>query len=121
MSGFLAHLNELDLSGMVAYFADDVTAFVPTAQAELVSGKAELTDVFARFVAQAKAAGRTDLGIVPEKLTLHASEHLGIIHFQVRDPIARDVSRRTFVFRCDLEGWKIIHFHASDLTIPPVP
>jgi ketosteroid isomerase-like protein len=113
MAGFLAALNALDADGMVAFFTDDVTAFVPTAQPDRVEGREAVGKIFRDFVARTKAT-TPRLHLVPEDLQAEASGDLGMVTFNIRDAETRVVRRRTFLFRRVGSRWLICHFHASD-------
>lgn len=108
-------LNRLDLEGMAGFFADDITAFVPQAQAERAEGKPAVVEIFRRYVETTRATtSRTNL--VPEDLLIDVQGRTAIVSFHVRSADA--VARRTFVFREQDGRWLISHFHASNfLTI----
>lgn len=116
---FIDALNTLDLAGMTALFADDITAFVPTAQPDRVNGKAAVTAIYRAYVDRVRAGGPTG-HTVPEDLTVEASGDLGVVTFNVRDS-SGPVRRRTFVFRRTAGAWRISHFHASDFAAPRTP
>ncbi len=111
MLGFIDALNARDLERMTSAFADDVTAFVPTAQAHRVDGKVELSRIFAEFVAMSPTAEAKP--VIPTELVVHADRDMAVASFNVRDTASRRVNRRSFVFRRDGSRWLIIHFHAS--------
>jgi len=108
MNGFMTALNALDLEAMSAYFADDVTAFVPAARAERVEGKAALVEIFRGYVAQQK----TPTHLTPEDLRVDVARDVAVVTFQIRNPAV--TSRRTFVWRRYGNRWLIAHFHASN-------
>lgn len=116
MADFLAALNALDADRMAAFFTDDVTAFVPTAQPDRVEGRAAVSKIFRDFVARTKAT-TSRLHLVPEDLQAEASGRLGVVTFNIRDAEARVVRRRTFLFRHIGTRWLICHFHASDVAM----
>lgn len=116
---FIDALNTLDLAGMTALFADDITAFVPTAQPDRVNGKAAVTAIYRAYVDRARVGGPTGK-TVPEDLSVEASGDLGVVTFNVRDS-SGTVRRRTFVFRHTGGAWRISHFHASDFAAPRTP
>jgi len=117
MKDFIDALNALDVPRMSADFADDITAFVPTAQADRVEGKAAVTAIFQTFADRAKAAPRTTT--VPEDMHIEVSGSLAVVSFMVRAKPPLSTKRRTFVFRKVGTRWLISHFHASDLVSPP--
>jgi ketosteroid isomerase-like protein len=116
MSEFIDALNALDVPRMSADFADDITAFVPTAQADRVEGKAAVTAIFQTFADRARGAPRTTT--VPEDLRIEVSGSLAVVQFMVRAKAPLPTKRRTFVFRKVGTRWLISHFHASDLVSP---
>lgn len=114
LDGFLSALNALDVDRIASFFADDVTAFVPTAQGSRVDGKAALTEVFRAYCERTRETGsRTN--IVPEHLTVEQAGSVGIVTFEVPSPAS--VARRTFVFRNHDGRWLISHFHASNFAL----
>lgn len=111
LDGFLAALNALDVDRIASFFADDVTAFVPTAQGPRLDGRAALTEVFRAYCEKTReTSSRTN--IVPEHLTVEQAGSIGIVTFEV--PSSASVARRTFVFRKHSGRWLISHFHASN-------
>ena len=116
MTGFLDALNALDVPRMSADFADDITAFVPSAQVDRVEGKAAVTAIFRAFADRGKAAPKT--ASVAEDMRIEVSGSLAVVHFMVRDAAPPRIRRRTFVLRKVGQRWLISHFHASDL-VPP--
>lgn len=111
LDGFLAALNALDVDRIASYLAEDVTAFVPTAQGPRLDGKAALTEVFRAYCEKTRETGsRTN--IVPEHLTVEQAGSIGIVTFEVPSPAS--IARRTFVFRKHSGRWLISHFHASN-------
>src|SRR6185295_2494635 len=118
MSGFMDALNALDADRMATFFAPDITAFVPLAQAERVEGKDAVVRIFRAFVERTRPTA-SRLSLAPEDLKLELSGSLAVVTFNIRDA-AGLVRRRTFVWRRTEDRWLISHFHASDLA-PPRP
>jgi ketosteroid isomerase-like protein len=108
MRGWMDALNSLDEARVVAAYAEDATAFFPTANAERVDGKAAIAAVFREYF----AANTRKTNIVPEDLRVQESGNIVVITFNVQNPSA--ISRRTFVWRRYAEGWRIFHMHASN-------
>jgi uncharacterized protein (TIGR02246 family) len=114
MEGFMEALNALDVKGMAKFFADDVTAFVPSAQPERAEGKPAVVEIFRRYVETTRATtSRTNL--VPEDLLVDVRGRTAVVSFHVRSADA--VARRTFVFHEQDGRWLITHFHASSFVI----
>lgn len=115
MNGFMDALNALDVERMAAFFADDITAFVPTAKAERVNGKPAVIEIFRQFVETTRKT-TPRLQIVPEDLAVDVDGDTAIATFNVRSSGA--VMRRTFIFRHQGGRWLIVHFHASNFKLP---
>jgi ketosteroid isomerase-like protein len=116
MVEFLDALSALDVARMSGDFADDITAFVPSAQVDRVEGKAAVTEIFRAFAERGKAGPRTTS--VPDDMRIEVSGSLAVVHFMVHDAPPKPTRRRTFVWRKVGSRWLISHFHASDL-VPP--
>lgn len=112
MAQFMADLNALNYDAIVGHFAPDATAFFPVVRAERAGGKEAIAQVFRDYV-----AGNTKkTNIVPEDLLVQESRNMAVITFNVHNPSA--ISRRTFVWRRDSGGWRIVHMHASNVAKP---
>jgi ketosteroid isomerase-like protein len=116
MVDFIDALNALDVGRMSADFADDITAFVPSAQVDRVEGKTAVVEIFRTFAERANTLPRTTS--VPEDMRVEVSGSLAVVHFMVRGTPPTPTRRRTFVFRRVGQRWLISHFHASDLVSP---
>ena len=114
MANFMDALNALDVERMDASFTDDVTAFVPIAQADEAVGRAAVTRIFTVFADKTRLS-TPRLNVVPENERFTISPVLAVVEFQIRDTAPPVVHRRTFVFRREGDRWLISHFHASDL------
>jgi uncharacterized protein (TIGR02246 family) len=118
MNGFMDALNALDVERMSAFFADDITSFVPLAQADRVEGREAVTRIFRNFVAKTKPT-TPRLNIVPEDMEVLVSGDLGVVSFNVREKSPDVTRRRTFVFVRSGNRWLIRHAHASDFFTNP--
>jgi uncharacterized protein (TIGR02246 family) len=118
MNGFMDALNALDVERMSAFFADDITSFVPVAQADRVEGREAVTRIFRNFVARTKPT-TPRLNIVPEDVEVLVSGDLGVVSFNVREKSPDVTRRRTFVFVRSGDRWLIRHAHASDFAGNP--
>lgn len=108
MRAWMDALNGLDEARIIGAFADDATAFFPTAKAERLDGK----DAVAAILRDYLKTNTRKTNIVPEDLRVQQSGDVAVITFNVHNPSA--VSRRTFVWRRDARGWRIVHMHASN-------
>jgi len=108
MSGWMNALNDLDADRIISAFAEDATAFFPVVKAERADGKAAIAAVFRDYV----AASTKKTNVVPEDLRIDLRGNMAVVTFNVHNPSA--VSRRTFVWRRDANGWRIVHMHASN-------
>jgi ketosteroid isomerase-like protein len=116
MTEFLDALNALDVPRMSADFADDITAFVPSAQIDRVEGKAAVTAIFSAFADRGKTAPKATS--VADDMRIEVSGSLAVVHFMVHDAPPKPTRRRTFIWRKVGSKWLISHFHASDI-LPP--
>lgn len=108
MRDWMDALNALDEARVVAAFAEDATAFFPVAKAERVDGREAIAAIFHQYF----AGSTKTTNIVPEELRVQQSGDIAVITFNVHNPSA--VSRRTFIWRRDARGWRIVHMHASN-------
>lgn len=111
MSAFLSALNRLDAAAINAWFAEDATAFFPTAKAERLDGKPSIAAVFDQYV-EATKKNVAGTNIVAEDLRVQEAGNVAVVTFNVHNPSA--VSRRTFVWRWSAGAWRIVHMHASN-------
>lgn len=116
MERFLAALNDLDTVAISASFADDVSAFVPTARPGRVEGRDAVARVFEAFAVAARTRGER-LDIRAEGLSVEATGDAGFASFTARDTVVGTLSRRTFIFRRAGGRWLIVHFHASNVPL----
>lgn len=117
MSGFMDALNALDAGKMSSFFAEDITAFVPVAQADRVEGRAALTNIFQKFVDRTKPAV-SRLNLVPEDLEVLVSGDLAMVSFNIREKALNVTRRRTVIFIRREGHWLMRHMHASDFALP---
>ncbi len=112
----MSALNALDVDRIASYLADDVTAFVPSAQGGRVEGKPALVEIFRAYCESTRKAPQRPT-IVPQDVTLDRVGSVALVTFQVPQPAG--VARRTFVFRNQKGRWLIAHFHASNFATAP--
>ena len=118
VTGFMDALNRLDVPDMDRHFADDVTAFVPQAQAELAVGRGAVTGIFRRFADRVRPT-TPRLALEARDVRVVVGDPLAVVTLHVRDGDGRMLRRRTFVLRRADGRWLISHLHASDLPADP--
>jgi ketosteroid isomerase-like protein len=112
LQGFLQAFAQFQLDDMMAWWADDATAFFPAEhQRERLSGKAAVRAAFAQLIARQQTAGMTQLTIHTEDLQEQEAGDVVVISFHLR---GEPLCRRTFVLRHSSHGWHILHLHASN-------
>lgn len=123
LAAFLTTFDNLDWPAFREFFAADVTMFHPAPPNQKRIDSAEDFDkawrgVFARIK---KASGRTAppyMNLQPQDERIQMlSPDIALVTFHLTD--ANVLSRRTIVFRRDPGGWRIVHIHASNLTLSP--
>jgi ketosteroid isomerase-like protein len=115
-----------NLEGVMAVFAEDATAFMPTASAPTrLTGKAEIRGAFAALLqnAPASAAPRP---VSARDLAVQSFGDVAVVtfHLDSAQPVGaglRAVGRRTLVLHRSGGVWAVVHLHASTMvtTAPP--
>lgn len=115
---FVAALDGLDLEGVRATLAEDVTLFAPHGDAlQLVSGRLEVMREFERrFGAWTAGGGRVPLGLAEAATDFHV-QRLGLDVALVTWRLEREGSpgRRTACLALREGGWRLVHLHSSNL------
>ena len=119
---FLIAFDNLDWPSFRQFFSPDATMFHPSAPNQK---RIDSSDEFEKawqgvFARIQKSSGRSSppyMHLEPQDLKIQTlSAGVALVTFHLRD---RNVlSRRTIVFRRDGNAWKIVHIHASNLTLP---
>jgi ketosteroid isomerase-like protein len=117
LHAFVAALNHADVDALTHLLDPDATAFLPldSAAAELV-GRDAIRTAFVPFFHELRqqGAGPEYMHLVPKYvLTQRAGDGLAIVTFDAgAGPV---VSRRTLVIHRTPAGWRILHFHGSNI------
>jgi ketosteroid isomerase-like protein len=115
LQGFLLAFAQFQLDEMMAWWADDATAFFPVEhQRERLTGKAAVRTAFAQIIARQQAAGMMQLTVNAEDLQEQAAGDVSVITFHLR---GEPLCRRTFVLRHSSHEWHIVHLHASNASL----
>jgi ketosteroid isomerase-like protein len=119
LAGFIEAFNNLDWEAFRGWIAADATLFNPeipeATSLARVDGKEAIERSFRSVFEATKrnAAGPPYLYIVPRKVRVQMLERVAVATFEF-DRAKGSIGRRTFVFRKQGNGWKIVHIHASN-------
>jgi ketosteroid isomerase-like protein len=122
LSAFLTAFDNLDWHAFRACFSGTATVFHPSAPN---TRRIDTSDQFEKawlgvFERIKKNSGRTSppyMRLNPLDLRVDKlSEDVALVTFHLVD--GSTVNRRTLVFKRDPDGWKIVHIHASNITVP---
>jgi ketosteroid isomerase-like protein len=81
------------------FLRDDITAFVPTAEAERVNGKPAVVEIFRQFV-ETTRKNTSRLELMPEDLEVGTDDKTALVTFKVRCAgLSSSGSRRTVAHR----------------------
>jgi ketosteroid isomerase-like protein len=115
---FLDAFSKLDLETMISCFADDSTAFFPSEhQIERLVGKTSIKNAFNDVITKVKRSGAGNLKLETKDVIAQRFGEVAILTFQIFDT---QTSRRTLVMKRGLEGWQVIHMHASNASSKPI-
>lgn len=116
LDGFLGAFSDLDLDGMMAYYAEDATTFLPIGHhSPRLEGREEIKEAFARVLSKIRASGATSIGLDAEDVRIQELGGVAVATFHVRDT---ELCRRSLVLRSTGGRWLIEHFHASNAPLP---
>jgi ketosteroid isomerase-like protein len=121
LSSFLTAFDNLDWPVFRSFFADDATMFHPAAPNERRIDTPEQFEkawlgVFARIKRQSGRAAPPYMDLQPKDLKIQLlSPDVALATFHLLD--GTTLSRRTIVLKRYPAGWKIVHIHASNLTV----
>jgi ketosteroid isomerase-like protein len=123
VSRLITTFENLDLPGFMACFADDATGFFPAPEPpQLFEGRSAVQREFERVfegIRQSAKGGPPYFHIVPGNPQIQSLGPAGaLVSFYQRN--TRRNGRRTLVLRRSQGRWLIVHFHASNVPIPPV-
>lgn len=121
LTAFLTSFENLNWPKFKAFFAPDVTMFHPAPpNGRRVDSPQEFEKawlgVFERIRKNSGRDSAPFMSLQPQDLKIQIiSPEVALVSFHLTD--ANVLNRRTIVFRHDADGWKIVHIHASNLTI----
>jgi ketosteroid isomerase-like protein len=118
LARFVHAFDDLDWETFRAAFDDNATVFYPRAFPERANGRAEFERTFKTVFEQIRG-GRTAapyMDIQPKDMKIQLFGNVAIATFHLDDR-AGFVNRRTVVLNKSETGWKIVHLHASEVSV----
>ena len=118
LANFLRAFENLDWEAFRLTFSDDATVFYPRGFPERADGRAEFEKTF-KVVFDQIRGGKTRapyMTIQPKDMRVQSFGNVAIATFHLDDR-AGFINRRTIVLNKTKAGWKIVHLHASEVSI----
>ena len=118
LARFVQAFDDLDWEKFRLAFDDNATVFYPRAFPERANGRTEFEQTFKTVFEQIRG-GRTAgpyMDIQPRALKIQLFGNVAIATFHLDDK-AGFVNRRTIVLNRSETGWKIVHLHASEVSV----
>lgn len=117
---YLAAFNARDFDAFRATFAEEITVFFDRPLPPERAGREAVEAVFRRGFAYSHPPAGTPQPnlpppLVPLDLHLQVYGDIAVISFFVRTP--GELARRTVVVRRQLDGWHVVHIHASSADV----
>ena len=118
LARFVQAFDDLDWDTFRLAFDDNATVFYPRVFPERASGRAEFEKNF-KTVFEQIHSGKTAapyMDIQPKEMKIQLFGNVAIATFHLDDR-AGFVNRRTIVLNKGDTGWKIVHLHASEVSV----
>lgn len=121
LAHFIRAFDDLDWEQFRLAFDDQATVFYPRVMPERASGRAEFEKGFKTVFQQIRGnkTAAPYMDIQPKGLTIQRFGSVAIATFHLDDR-AGFINRRTIVLNKTERGWKIVHLHASEVSIASV-
>lgn len=121
LAHFIRAFDDLDWEQFRLAFDDNATVFYPRAMPERANGRTEFErgfkTVFQQIRSNKTAAPYMD--IQPKELRIQLFGGVAIATFHLDDRPGF-LNRRTIVLKRTEKGWKIVHLHASEVSITSI-
>lgn len=118
LGDFIRAFDDLDWESFRLAFDDNATVFYPRAVPQRANGRAEFEKAF-KTVFQHIRGGKTTppyMDIQPKDLRIQLFGDIAITTFHLDDRPGF-LNRRTIVLEKTDKGWKIVHLHASEVSL----
>jgi len=111
---FLFAFTRLDQACFDQMWTEDATAFLPMIIRDSgpgrLDGRAQILATFDVFFGDRDASEEDVMGIVPQSFRVDQKGDVAVVSFVLGPELD---NRRTFIFRREVDGWRIWHHHAS--------
>jgi ketosteroid isomerase-like protein len=120
LASFVVAFDDLDWETFRLAFSDDATVFYPRAFPERANGRAEFEKTFKVVFDQIRGnkAKSPYMDLQPKDMRIQTFGNVAIATFHLDDR-AGFLNRRTIVLNKTDHGWKIVHLHASEVSVAP--
>ena len=118
LADFIRAFDNLEWDQFRSFFADDATVFYPREFARRAEGREEFERYFQKVFDRIRE-GKSHapyMDIQPKDLKLQIMGDVAIVTFHLDDRPGF-LNRRTIVLQKRESGWKIIHLHASEVSV----
>jgi ketosteroid isomerase-like protein len=118
LASFIRAFDDLDWERFRLAFDDNATVFYPRAVPERANGRAEFEKTFKTVFEQIRS-GKTAapyMDIQPKGVRIQVFGNVAIVTFHLDDREGF-LNRRTIVLNKTEKGWKIVHLHASEVSL----
>ena len=118
LTRFIRAFDDLDWEQFREAFDDNATVFYPRAMPERANGRAEFEKGFKTVFQQIRGSKTAApyMDIQPKDLRIQRFGDVAIATFHLDDR-AGFLNRRTIVLNKTPKGWKIVHLHASEVSV----
>ena len=121
LANFVVAFDNLNWETFRLAFSDDATVFYPRGFPERADGRPEFEKTF-KVVFEQIRGNKTKppyMDIQPKDMRIQMFGNVAIATFHLDDR-AGFLNRRTIVLNKTGDGWKIVHLHASEVSVPTV-
>jgi ketosteroid isomerase-like protein len=121
LAHFIRAFDNLDWEHFRLAFDDNATVFYPRAMGQRANGRAEFEAGFKTVFQQIRGSKTAVpyMDIQPKELKIQLFGDVAIATFHLDDR-AEFLNRRTIVLHKMENGWKIVHLHASEVSVARV-
>ena len=119
LSNFIQAFDNLEWDSFRKAFDDNATVFYPRAFPQRANGRAEYEQTFKKVFEQIRGSKTKPpyMVIQPRDLKIQMFGDVAIVTFHLDDRPGF-LNRRTIVLQKTPAGWKIVHLHASEVSLP---